>query len=255
LDIQSNKLHFGPFAAENYEGVEARCVITGDFDIQVDFDLDQYPSTNSWRLDFSISEQGSGNDWAYAGIEYDAGGRHYIAVVADDGVASYNVTEATSHTSGKLRIVRIGYDFHFYYWTGSAWDEIGSGYTWSGTGWGDGTFNLALNMTAWGSSTTVEGSYDNFTVNSADEITGYLGETGDRAAQQVWDGDFELVYHFDQPPEGDADEILDSTVNAIHGQTVGTGGTALLVDALMGKGVYLEDEDRIEFELGQALVE
>jgi hypothetical protein len=67
---------------------------------------------------------------------------------------------------------------------------------------------------------------------SADQInnTAYVGDTGDTAAQNVWDSDFEAVYHLAQDPSGGAGCMLDSTTNARHMSTVGSMTSADLID-------------------------
>ena len=63
----------------------------------------------------------------------------------------------------------------------------------------------------------------------------YVGDTGDVAAQAVWDSNFDAVWHMAQDPDGDAaDSILDSTANGNDGTPSGTMTAADLVDGLNG---------------------
>ena len=65
--------------------------------------------------------------------------------------------------------------------------------------------------------------------------TDYVGDTGDAAAQAVWDSNFDAVWHMAQDPDGDAaDSILDSTANGNDGTPSGTMTAADLVDGLNG---------------------
>lgn len=65
----------------------------------------------------------------------------------------------------------------------------------------------------------------------------YVGDTGDVPAQNVWDDDFELVYHLAQDPSGGlAGDIKDSTANSLHGQPFNFESIDL-VDALVGKAI------------------
>jgi len=48
---------------------------------------------------------------------------------------------------------------------------------------------------------------------SQPDNTTYVGDTGDAAAQSVWDSDFMAVYHLDEDPTGGAGAIKDSTGN------------------------------------------
>jgi len=68
--------------------------------------------------------------------------------------------------------------------------------------------------------------------------TPYIGDTTDAVTHNVWDSDFEAVYHMGQDPNGDvADAIKDSTSNANDGTPVGTMLTEDLVDSKVGKGI------------------
>lgn len=77
----------------------------------------------------------------------------------------------------------------------------------------------------------------------ADNTT-YIGDTGDAAAQSVWDANFVAVYHMAQDPNGDpAGAILDSTSNANHGTPSGAMTSADLVAGLIGKAIDFDGGD------------
>ncbi len=61
----------------------------------------------------------------------------------------------------------------------------------------------------------------------------------------VWDSNFVGVWHLDEAPDGNAgtDEILDSTVNAQHGNTEGAIDATDLVAAKIGEGVDFDSVD------------
>jgi len=67
----------------------------------------------------------------------------------------------------------------------------------------------------------------------ADNIT-YLGDTGDAAAKNVWNSDFEAVYHMAEDPTGGAGAIKDSTSNVHHGTPYNMASNDL-VDGKVGK--------------------
>jgi len=79
------------------------------------------------------------------------------------------------------------------------------------------------------------------------ENTTYVGDTGNAAAQNVWDSDFALVYHCAQDPSGGSGCVLDSTSNANHGTPKQTDSLTH-IDGLVGKayqgdggaGAYIE---------------
>ncbi|MBW2094205.1 MAG: DUF2341 domain-containing protein [Deltaproteobacteria bacterium] len=78
--------------------------------------------------------------------------------------------------------------------------------------------------------------------SQADNTT-YVGDTGDTAAQNVWDSNFKAVYHLAQDPSGGTDAIKDSTSNANHGTSTGSMTSDDLVDAKVGRGIELDGSD------------
>jgi len=74
--------------------------------------------------------------------------------------------------------------------------------------------------------------------------SGFIGDTGDTPAQNVWDSNFVGVWHMAQDPNGDvANCMLDSTASGTHGTPAGTMTTADLVDGKVGKGLDLDGTD------------
>lgn len=77
----------------------------------------------------------------------------------------------------------------------------------------------------------------------ADNTT-YVGDTGDAAAQSVWDSNFIGVWHMGQDPNGDpSGGILDSTSNGYNGTPSGSMTSADLVDGLIGKAIDFDGSD------------
>ena len=70
-----------------------------------------------------------------------------------------------------------------------------------------------------------------------------VGDTGDEAAQEVWDEDFEAVWHMSQDPTGGAGCMLDSTANERNGTPTGSMTAADLVDMTTVKGLDLDGTD------------
>lgn len=95
--------------------------------------------------------------------------------------------------------------------------------------------------TVWsGQSTYLYLYYD---ADAADN-TSWVGDTGDAAAQSVWDSNFEGVWHMAQDPDGDAaNSILDSTSNANHGTPVGSMTSADLIDTDYGPAIEFDGTD------------
>ena len=66
--------------------------------------------------------------------------------------------------------------------------------------------------------------------STASDNTTYVGDTGDSAAQSVWDNDFEMVIHHAQDPSGGSGALKDSTSNGANFTSVGTMLTEDLVE-------------------------
>jgi hypothetical protein len=144
--IQSNKLSF-----DDGDRVRLRSLISGDFDIQIDFDISAAPSTNSWgfQLRFRIE---AGVYEMYSSVAFFSSVKYYQRGYVDGGSWYYSSEVRSSTSTGKLRIVRDGSTFHAYYDDGGGWNEIVSG---ANVDEGDGV--LILNMATWDTNPTVEG--------------------------------------------------------------------------------------------------
>mgnify|MGYP006280655271 CR=1 FL=1 len=77
----------------------------------------------------------------------------------------------------------------------------------------------------------------------ADNTT-YIGDTTDAVTHNVWDSDFEAVYHMAQDPNGDAaDAIKDSTSNTYDGTPQGSMTSADLVSGKIADGIDFDGID------------
>jgi len=80
--------------------------------------------------------------------------------------------------------------------------------------------------------------------SSQPDNTAYIGDTTDAVTHNVWDSNFEAVYHMAQDPNGDvADAIKDSTGNANDGTPSGSMTTADLVSGQVGDGIDFDGSD------------
>jgi hypothetical protein len=162
-DIQSNKLNVAASGAnDKYCLFSGKWNLSGDFDIQVDFDvtsLDDPVSSMHYactlRVEvgaincrFGRARAGGGDDGYYLSGSSDAWADH-----------------PNADTIGKLRIKRVGGTFTSYYWHNSQWEWDGStaGYIWTTSTTEDVVIRLYSKQES-GSSLDV--NYDNFTVNS-----------------------------------------------------------------------------------------
>lgn len=92
-----------------------------------------------------------------------------------------------------------------------------------------------------GSDTTLYLYYDSTQLDNDN----YVGDTGDAAAQNVWDDNFVGVWHFNSPNVISAGSIMDSSRNVYHG-TSSNMGLSNFVDAKIGKGIDIESDECID---------
>ena len=79
--------------------------------------------------------------------------------------------------------------------------------------------------------------------SSHEDNTSYVGTVTSTAAKNVWDDNFEAVYHMGQDPSGGASSIKDSTTNVHHGTPYGTMISNDLVDGKIGKALDFDGAD------------
>jgi hypothetical protein len=79
-----------------------------------------------------------------------------------------------------------------------------------------------------------------------------VGDTGDSAAQSVWDSDFVGVWHMNQDPSGGTGCILDSTGTPNNGTPQGGLGASDLVDGPINKAIDFDDASSDRIQVGTA---
>ena len=144
-------------------GAGSNFKISGDFDIQIDFDLVLYPSTDRWYFQLQVSDGygGSQAKTLYAIIEYTSSVRRYRAYENDGGSYATRGTSTTSDTSGKIRITNTSGQLEMWRWAGS-WISVGS------TSFSDADMPMTVSLRG-GSATGNPHmilDVDNFTVNA-----------------------------------------------------------------------------------------
>lgn len=132
IAIQDNELemYMGPVAGVGGDYVYCDFIpeISGDLDVQFDYELIDFENEDFWSIQFGISQadftsmtliRGYYNDFAS-----DVEGQQYRTYQYDPTLGyGYFNDELTEHNSGKLRITRIGKVWTSYYWDGSDWVE------------------------------------------------------------------------------------------------------------------------------------
>lgn len=121
--IAADTLRIASTGLTGQQGISSalRWYLTGDFDITVSF--------------ANFSSSASINAAARFAVIFDAGYQVFIARRGDgnyerqvqiNGTWGNQVTAATAATSGQFRLTRTGTSVRTYYWSGSAWTELGS---------------------------------------------------------------------------------------------------------------------------------
>lgn len=106
-------------------GVQSTYLLQGDFDIEVVFDSQGTPATNSWQgaLEVIFPEEPEGS-FVRIGRGYSDGHRYEFQVAAD-GQSMVQKQVAAAETRGKLRLRRTGNLIRGYARVGENWLEIG----------------------------------------------------------------------------------------------------------------------------------
>ena len=206
VDIQANKLFTTTGGASLYGSVLSNFVLSGDFDIRVDWEMPTMTTTEKWYT-FMVVADSSGR--------YNRINREYISGLNRYRHASYNGTTwytegsavTTSDESGKFRIVRTSGVVSVYYWGGSSWTLLSTASSWNTTT--NVTVQLACISTV---TQTVEANFDNFEVYSG---------------TPVWD----------------LPELLDSTGNGNDGASSGTMNSYDIVAAKIENGIDFDGTD------------
>lgn len=163
VEILTNKLRLSIPSTSSDESIvlTSKYLLTGDFDIQIDYDLISYdpPSSSLSRLvDFRL-EMDTGYFQIY--VQMDSSGDH--DTITASPADSWTLHE-TVYETGKLRIKRVGSTVTTYYWTGTQWEWAGntSGHSFSDTDTSDAMVYLGITADFDAGGTT---DLDNFTIN------------------------------------------------------------------------------------------
>lgn len=151
-EIQSNKLWLD--ASSSNQVVELINEGKGDFDIQMDFEVDTGPGANSWS--FFIQALSGSNEIS---VRYGFTGSRYTYWFPG-GSASGSATN-----SGKLRLTRTGNLFTAYRWMYEMWIPMGSGRTFLEP---FDALSIRLGLDRWGNNPAVKGYIDNVEVVSGE---------------------------------------------------------------------------------------
>lgn len=149
-------------SATGYLGLQTKCKISGDFDVQVDFSLLNWPTQNYHTVRFAAMDLPQGpaslvgiyrNSYAGEGYQF----RTASGVITDMPV---------NDLAGKMRLVRVGTIMSAYYWNGTAFISLGSAQTTTA----DTGFTLDFSSSTPSSPAGTSIAFDNFSVNSGKVI-------------------------------------------------------------------------------------
>jgi hypothetical protein len=130
--------------------------ITGNFDVQVDFELITYPAASFWGAQL-VLEDTDGEGCSLVRGWY---GSHSYRTW--ENFVGWQTEVGTSDTSGKLRVTRVGTTWTTYTWNGSSWD---TNHTWDpGTAAPLDTAQVYLRHG--NTQPAVETNFDNFQFNN-----------------------------------------------------------------------------------------
>lgn len=239
IELSNNKLNITiGNQVISFPTIISKFAILGDFDVQVDF-ICNIP------LDTDITGQAFGIYVSNNGLAKFASDTFFISQYSNDSIGPYragvigdNDTGGSYHSSGKFRIVRNGTTLTGYYYESGEWIAFSTK-----------TLNaldvyVHLFCRQWGGiSTSMNVDFDNFIINYAEGITGYIGETGSVPAQMAWKPDTAFASLMAQDPSGTAPQILDSTTNESHGTSYGTMTSGDLIDGTTGKLIEFDGTD------------
>jgi len=115
------------FATSDAATAAPGVTLSGAFDVQVNFATTSVDA-DTWGCQLRVLRPGYA-DYVTVEIGYESGARRYAAL-AYYGNADHSASTATSDTAGKLRLTRADASsaIHAYFWTGSTWSEVGSGF-------------------------------------------------------------------------------------------------------------------------------
>lgn len=236
--LQSNKLHFEVSAESSAPTVQSKFALIGDFSVQVDYNLDATPSPDQdWQFGLRVCNHpgdiASDTVFAYMNRETASRGPYRAAI---NGVTP--VVGGNADLGGSFRIRRVGSVLYCdYNPNDTGWVNLLSGDSLS-----TDPLYVAVMARMWSVGGDLICDYDNFIVNSAGSITGFIGDTGSVPAQQVWDGDYKAVYHMTQDPSGGTDCVIDSVGNA-PGTPQGSMVSGDLIDTAYGKAITTDGTD------------
>jgi RHS repeat-associated protein len=138
-------------------GYSARCLLTGDFDVQVDYELMSWPTGNGVHVELGVASSTA------QGRSVERLSQSDVGDIYTSGWPTAQVNVATSDETGGLRLRRSGTTFDAYYWNAASWTKFN---TYAGT-----ATDLRPGLSVWSRDSYFTGqevktTFDDYVVNS-----------------------------------------------------------------------------------------
>lgn len=121
--IKNDKIHFN-LSTKSHPVIASKYRLSGNFDIQVDYDLEQYPASDRWYCTLKVTNTNTGEYWAIR-RNYEGGHEYSNLYYNGDSTWTHNGRISTNDTTGKLRLKRLNSTITGYYWHVSSWSSLG----------------------------------------------------------------------------------------------------------------------------------
>jgi hypothetical protein len=157
-DIRNNTCEISVVGSGTQEWIQSKGIVSGDLDIQVDFERVVGGNVDAYGIDFIAMLDETHQFYA----RYQGGTTHYYTQAwIVGGSWQYAVSSISPVITGKLRITRSGSSCRTYRWNGAGWTEIGTART-----VGNGDARISVKITNWTSFPNATFRVDNFLFNS-----------------------------------------------------------------------------------------
>jgi len=219
IELSSNMIQMFVDATGStvYSGLNSITDLSGDFEIQIDFNLDTFPTPSAGenQIQLIVSSTESQNYFtAYYGRSSTS--NFYLSHYKEGGVFSAGTKKYETSSSGKFKIRRVGSTFSSYFWNNSQWTLLRE----ETSAWTSDVFDINLRgWSASGANDDLTINFDNFIINSGEPsddsvgsndgvIDGAISTTGRLGSALDFDGvdDYVDVGNFD--PTGSSGKYL-----------------------------------------------
>ena len=154
-------------AGQLKDGVRGKLLLSGNFDVQIDYTLQIGPSADGWNGMFRvIPVSGDSFFGVTRGYAPAPSGQYYSVIEKEESVLSSPVVSASNDTGGAFKLIRQnGNEMIGQVWNGQQWVTLKQAQ------WVGGDVDVEFLLTTSGTQPTVVMEWDTFQVNSVDSFT------------------------------------------------------------------------------------